>query len=90
MTSLTTTQFRALFRKLPEEVRAEGRKAYKLFKDNPRHPSLQFKKLLGQMWSVRISLNYRVVGVMDGETIIWFWAGSHADYDKLVARLRSQ
>jgi len=23
----------------------------------------------------------------DGETLIWFWIGSHAEYDRLVGRV---
>lgn len=90
MNSHTTRQFRDLFRELPAEIRAEGRKAYGLFKHNPKHPSLQFKKLLGDIWSARITLDYRAVGVMDRGEIVWYWVGTHTDYDKLVARLRGK
>jgi hypothetical protein len=50
------------------------------------HPGLQFKKVEGEddLYSVRISANYRALGVMQGSRIVWFWIGSHADYDKRV------
>jgi hypothetical protein len=58
-----------------------------LFKQNPSHPGLNFKKMDGQnnIYSVRIGLGYRALGqVVDGSDIVWFWIGAHADYDKLV------
>jgi hypothetical protein len=88
MRSRTTERFRLLFRQLPLEIQAECRKAYRLFLQNPRHPSLNFKKIAGNIYSARITLNYRAVGVLEGNEIIWIWVGSHAEYDKLVARLR--
>jgi hypothetical protein len=88
MKSSTTAAFRKLFRNLPAAVRNEGRKAYKLFQQNPRHPSLQFKKIAGRLYSARITLDYRAVGTLEADEVVWFWAGSHAAYDQLIARLR--
>jgi hypothetical protein len=58
-------------------------KNFELLKADPHHPSLHFKKI-GQLWSVRVGLSYRALGLDNGDTVIWFWIGSHADYDKLV------
>ena len=71
---------------LPEDVRRQAREAYRLFKDNPRHPSLRFKKIdqESNTYSVRIGLGYRALGVMRGSRIVWHWIGSHADYDRLA------
>ena len=54
---------------------------------DPWHPSLYFKQIHGTepIYSVRISLGWRAVGVRSGNTVIWYWIGSHADYDKLIA-----
>jgi len=85
--SRTTRQFWNAFVELPADVKAAAQSAYRLFRDNPAHPSLHFKKLEGQdqIYSVRIGLNYRALGVMrDSGGIVWFWIGSHADYDRLV------
>jgi len=90
MKSRTASPFRKLFRALPQDVQTETRKAYKLFEENPRHPSLQFKKIAGRLYSARISSGYRVVGTLEGDEMVWFWAGSHADYDKLIAQLRKK
>ena len=38
-------------------------------------------------YSARVGIGYRAVSVMDGETVTWFWIGSHGDYDKLLKQL---
>jgi hypothetical protein len=62
-----------------------ARKSYQLFTDDPGHPSLRFKKLAGhdRVWSVRINDSVRALAERDGDTVIWFWIGSHNDFDKL-------
>lgn len=84
--SHATSQFWRLYEALPREVRQEARHAYRAFRVNPRHPSLHFKKLEGKasLYSVRVGLGYRALGVMHKSQILWFWIGSHADYDRLV------
>jgi len=69
--------------KLPENVRALADKNYALLKENPRHPSLQFKKV-GRFWSVRVGSRYRALAVQVDEDLLWFWIGSHSDYDAIV------
>jgi hypothetical protein len=58
-----------------------------LFSSDPSHPGLQFKKVHAKrpIYSVRIGLGYRALGTKDGDDIVWFWIGSHADYDKLIS-----
>ena len=75
MKSRTTTQFRKAFTLLPKQVQRQASKAYKLFKQNPQHPSLNFKKIhsILPIYSARISKNYRTIGQLDGDTVIWFW-----------------
>jgi hypothetical protein len=87
--SRTTSEFRKLFAALPEQVQEQTRVAYRQFKEDPSYPSLRFKKVHPELpiYSVRISRNYRAVGQLDGDTVIWFWVGSHADYDRLLEQL---
>ena len=89
MKSSTTTGFRRLFADLPEQVQQQTRGAYRQFKENPSHPSLRFKKVHPELpiYSARITKNYRAVGQLDGDTVIWFWVGSHAEYDKFLGEL---
>jgi hypothetical protein len=84
--SRTTRSFRTAFAALPTEIQSQARRAYRLFQANPAHPSLRFKKIdpTEEIYSVRIGLAYRALGVVDGSVITWFWIGSHSDYDRLV------
>ena len=88
MKSHTTERFRKLFQALPKEVQQQTREAYRLFRHKPHHPSLGFKQLSGNIYSARITLDYRAVGIRDGDDMVWIWVGSHTDYDKLIAQLR--
>lgn len=89
MKSRTTRQFRKLFASLPTHVQQQARDAYRLFQQDPSHPGLRFKQVhtTPPTYSARVGISYRAVGVLDGDTIVWFWIGSHADYDKLLAQL---
>jgi hypothetical protein len=87
--SRTTLQFRQAFAKLPEQVQAQARVAYRQFKKNPGHPSLRFKKVHSGLpiYAARISKSYRAVGQLDGDVVIWFWVGSHTEYERLLSGL---
>lgn len=89
MNSRTTRRFRELLAALPAQVRAQAREAYRLFQQNPHHPGLRFKQvhLEPPVYSARVGISYRAVGVLDGDTVVWYWIGSHADYDQLLALL---
>jgi hypothetical protein len=87
--SHTTKQFRKLLAGLPKEVRQQAREMYLLWVDNPWHASLQFKRIhtVKPIYSARISKDWRVVCIRNGDTVIWYWVGSHADYDTLIKKL---
>jgi hypothetical protein len=86
--SRRTASFRRAFAALPESVREQARVAYRRFRDNPNHPSLRFKRVHSteQVYSVRVGIGYRAVGTLDGDIMIWFWIGSHTEYDALLSR----
>jgi len=90
MKSSRTREFRRLFLKLPQRVKETARKNYQLWKNNPSHPSLEFKQINTResLWSVRVGIGWRAVGVMKAkeDKIVWFWIGSHAEYDKLLGK----
>jgi hypothetical protein len=68
---------------LPSEVRALADRSYALLKVDPRHASLHFKKI-GTLWSARVGLHYRALATeVDGD-LVWFWIGSHAEYDTVL------
>jgi hypothetical protein len=74
---------------MPPDVRNAAQKAYRLFRENPKHPGLQFKKVHDRepVYSVRVTVAYRAVGLLENEGITWFWIGSHAEYDRLLKSL---
>ena len=89
MNSHTTARFRPAFALLPVAVQRQARAAYRLFQQNPRHPSLRFRQVHPKLpiYSARVGADYRAVGVRDGATVVWFWIGPHAEYDALLARM---
>ena len=90
MTSHTTDRFRTALGALSEKVQRSARRAYRTFLKNPSHPSLHFKQVHASrpIFSARVALGYRALCVREGEDFIWFWIGSHADYDRLLSQLR--
>jgi hypothetical protein len=83
MRHLASRAFWEAYEKLPAQVRALADKNYALLKENPSHPSLQFKKV-GRFWSVRVGIRYRALGVEINGDLVWFWIGSHAEYDAKI------
>ncbi len=72
--SRTTREFREAFASLPKEIQRQAQRAYRLFRTDPHHPGLRFKKVdeESNVYSVRIGLGYRALGVMEGSTVVWF------------------
>jgi hypothetical protein len=83
MRHLASRAFWEAYEKLPKHVRGLADKNFALLKQNPQHPSLQFKQI-GRFWSARVGLRYRALAVEKDEDVVWFWIGSHADYDTLI------
>ncbi len=71
---------------LPLSVKKQARKAYQMWKINPHHPSLHFKRVDDKepIYSVRVSNDYRVLGFLEGNTVLWYWVGSHDEYERLL------
>jgi len=89
VTSHTTKAFRRLHAALPQEVQKRALKAYRIWRENPHHSSLQFKRIhaVRPIFSVRVGLGWRAVGVRSGGIMIWYWIGSHDQYDGLLKQL---
>ena len=89
MNSSITEGFLDCFASLPEAIQVRARRAYALWRQNPSHPGLHFKRVHGRepIYSVRIGLGWRALGLFEGDTITWFWIGSHAEYDRMLERL---
>ena len=90
MQSTATKEFWACYGALPSKVQKQAQASYDLWKANPQHGSLQFKPIRGTeipVYSVRVSKSYRALAVRHGGEVIWFWIGSHADYDRLITKI---
>jgi len=84
--SRTTLAFRKALEALPPQVRSQAQRAYALFRSDPNHPSLRFKPVHPSrpIYSVRIGIHYRALGVREADDIVWFWVGSHDEYERLI------
>jgi hypothetical protein len=84
--SVATRRFWELFFALPADVKELAVRNYDLWRRDPRHPSLHFRRLQGSTdrFSVRVGEHYRALGKRTGDTITWVWIGAHAEYDRLV------
>jgi hypothetical protein len=89
MDSHVTARFRKTFDELPIDVQDKAKGAYKIWTNNPNHPSLHFKQVHENepIFSVRIGLYHRALGVREANTMIWFWIGTHAEYNNLISQL---
>lgn len=89
MKSVTTEKFRLLFASAPLKRQARIRGAYRRWQEDPAHPSLRFKKVHPRfpIYSARVDLDWRAVGVLEDETIVWFWVGPHSQYEALLRSL---
>jgi len=87
--SQLSEDFISCFRKLPARIQRLARKNHKLWKGNPAHPSLQFKPVGTRMpvYSIRVGIGWRALGLKVDDVIVWFWIGSHAEYEVLLRQL---
>lgn len=83
MKHYTSSDFWQLYEQLPLDIQKLADKNYQLLKENPRHPSLQLKRI-EELWSVRIGQHYRALGIDALDGIQWIWIGSHAEYDRMI------
>lgn len=83
MNHYASPDFWSCYRALLAEVQGLADKSFSLLKADSRHPSLHFKKV-GRFWSARVGLHYRAVAVEAPDGMLWFWIGTHAEYDKIV------
>ena len=81
----TTPQFWSHFEGLPEAVQRTAQRNFQLLKNDPRHPSLHFKKA-NDYWVVRVGRSYRAIAVEEGQDLFWVWIGGHDEYTRVLGR----
>jgi hypothetical protein len=81
-----TDNFIKCFQRLPNHIKRSARRSYQFWQKHPEHPSLQFKSVgkKHEVYSVRVGIGWRALGAKDQDVIVWFWIGSHAEYDRLL------
>ncbi len=82
--SVAIRRFWQSCRQLPRDVRKQASAAYRVWHQDAFHPSLHFKKVASDLWSVRVARSHRALGRFDGDTLVWIWIGGHDDYDLLI------
>lgn len=85
MNHFTTSDFWACYHSLPVAVQRLADANYELLRADPRHPSLHLKRV-GQLWSVRVGIGYRALAVDGTDGLVWYWIGSHAEYERMIQR----
>jgi hypothetical protein len=85
MNSSVTSRFWREYFALPADIRRKARKAFRLWRRNPRHPSLRFQPK-GGYWSVRIDRGWRALARVEGDTAYWLTIVSHDEYEELLRR----
>ena len=89
MISHRTKSFKKLYEKLPEFVKENAKKSYKSWLKNPYNSQIKFENIYKNYWSASIGYSYRAIGKMiESDTVLWFWIGSHEDYNHLIKQLK--
>jgi len=83
MKSRATRSFWKNFHGLPKDIQDTATRRYRMWISDPQHHALRFKKV-GDHWSARVNNDYRAVGIMEGDTVIWYFIGTHAEYNQLL------
>lgn len=83
MKHFASPRFWQQYEQLPDAIQHLADKNYELLKHNPQHPSLHLKHV-GRFWSVRVGAGYRALAIEHPAGFVWFWIGTHAQYDQLI------
>lgn len=83
MNHFASHDFWRVYHNLPKEVQRLADKNFELLKAEPSHPSLHLKKV-GHFRSARVGLHYRALAVEVAQGLLWFWIGTHEEYDRIL------
>jgi hypothetical protein len=79
---------------LPERIREAADAAYSQFLADPNQPSLAHHPLQDTRrgrhrkgsYAVSVTRRYRAIYVPDGNDNVWYWIGSHEDYNNFTGK----
>jgi hypothetical protein len=83
MNYYTSPSFWKNYQLLPQVVQKSADKSFELLKKNYLHSSLHLKKI-HNYWSVRVGIKHRALAIEIENGLLWFWIGTHAEYDKII------
>ena len=89
MNSFTVKSYWQSYNELPSDIKKQADAKFELWKENPFYPSLHFKCVNSEddIWSVRVTMDYRALAVRHKDTVIWYWIGDHNRYKQLLKSL---
>ena len=86
MRHFTTPEYWEYYHRLPIGVQRTADKNYALLREDPYHPSLHFKRIREDLWSVHVGRSYRALATCDENgDFLWFWIGPHGAYERLIS-----
>jgi len=85
----TVKSYLKSYKGLPKKIQRDADRKFDLWKKNPFHPSLNFKYVNTEynIWSVRVTMDYRALAVRNEKSVIWYWIGDHNKYEQLLKAL---
>ena len=89
MNPFTVKSYWKSYNGLPKKIQKDADRKFDLWRQNPFHPSLNFKCVNAEynIWSVRVTMDYRALAVRNAKSVIWYWIGDHNKYEKLLKTL---
>ena len=81
MTSHALASFWKCYEQLPANIQKLADKQFALFKANPLHPSLGFRRK-GGVHTAEIGRSYRALARERNGHYYWFWVGTHEQYNQ--------
>lgn len=89
MNPFTVKSYWKSYKGLPKKIQRDADRKFDLWKMNPVHPSLNFKCVNTEynIWSVRVTIDYRALAVRNEKSVIWYWIGDHNKYEQLLKAL---
>ena len=89
MNPFTVKSYWKSYKGLPKKIQRDADRKFDLWKKNPFHPSLNFKCVNTEynIWSVRVTIDYRALAVRNEKSVIWYWIGDHNKYEQLLKAL---
>jgi hypothetical protein len=91
--NVRTKGFKEQFNRLPERIQRVATRIFRRFRADPSDPTLRHHALAADQkgrhrsnsYSVSITMQYRAIYTRDGDTNVWYWIGTHADYDTFIS-----